>query len=174
MIEALIFSPKFALAFYALAVIVTLGIAKLSKNPALIIVATLLAVSCIGSNLLLLWLGPANQPWADPSLQALIAVFTGGVFLERRSRVAALVSGLFVLELLIIVIYILAHKQGTGQYFLSINLVFLAQLVITGGAGCVELYNRAVERGSVVFHQRPGLREHSSRVTGAQKARRPW
>ena len=104
-----------------------------SDTPAYQKIAMLLLGSWSASNVCVALLAYARAPMIIPSIDALIAVMAAGVSIRARSETGLAVVLLFVVEE---VTHALAYASGaTGHrdYYIVLNVIFLAQVLIVGG-----------------------------------------
>ena len=74
-----------------------------------------------------------------PPSDATLALCTAGIAAFHQSRVAAAVFGVFLAVEIVHVAAFQLHMQGTFTYFLALNLLFVVQLVVVGGASVASI-----------------------------------
>lgn len=120
--------------FYGIWTICAVGLAWLSQKHVRIKVSLLLFLAWVTCNVAVKAQGLPNAPLLIPAIDAFIGVCVGALWLANKDQIAAAVFWLFVLDELIHVGGFLTHLQGAPTYYLTLNMVFLAQISVVGGA----------------------------------------
>jgi len=121
--------------FYGTLTLLALGLAWLSHKPTLVKTGMLMLLAWVCCNVAVEFRGASHAPLIIPSIDAFIAICIGGLALANRDLAAGWVFALFVAIGAIHVLAFSTHTQGTYLYYLALNLVYLAQIAVVGGAG---------------------------------------
>jgi hypothetical protein len=152
-------------AFYGALTVVMLMLAWRSKSNALLEIGMWIATAWAIDTIAFYVFGPRDEPFIAPTIDAMIAAMIGGVAIRYHSRIAWSVVAIFVLSGAAVVAGFLAHSQGSWLYFLVLNVLFAARLLVTGGAAVHDMVLRTHPgRRRFALH---GLRRtsRSSRIT---------
>lgn len=147
---------------YIMLTAIAVGIAWLSHHSPTIRCAHWLLFSCVASNLAVDAMGFVNAPMLIPALDAFVALV--GILpialgidvasVERpKSRTAAAIFALFLVVGFVHVVAFTTHRQGTYLYFLVLNLLFAAQVLVVGG---VSGYRYLSHRPRGLLHRAGG------------------
>lgn len=149
--------------FYGLCALASLGLSLASGRVLLIRLAWLLLGAWGTCNVVTMVYGFARAPLLIPIIDAILALCVP--LIAARSKTASVVFGLFVAIGIVHVDAFLTHTQGSTPYFVTLNLLYLAQVVTVGGAsGLVCLADRPA--GSPLF---PRLRFGHARVDAQER-----
>lgn len=121
--------------FYGLCVGSALVLALCSRRHDLIKLALILVAGWALCNVSVEIHGASRAPMLIPTVDAILALLTAGLVALDHSKPAA---GVFALFVIIEIVHVSAfgnHVAGTHTYFLWLNLLFLAQVVVVGGWG---------------------------------------
>lgn len=139
--------PWFAV--YGFLTALTLFLAWRSGHHVLQKLALLLLLAWATSNCVIGLLGFSGGPYVIPAADATIAVMAAGLGLQNRSPAALIVVGLFLTEMAVHIVGFATMREGTYAYYLALNMIFLLQLGVVGGAAVKESI-----RGLVIGHER--------------------
>ncbi len=140
-------------ALFGLIVAGSLLLAMLSNSHVLQKVGLLLLFAWAASNVAVDWLGFQRAPLLVPTIDAAVCLGIAGVGFKNRSNVSLAIVCLYVIVGVVHVMALALRMQETYTYYATLNLLFLAQLLILGGSGAwVAIRNRAAGRD-----QRPGF-----------------
>lgn len=149
-------------AFYLIWVLLALFLTVKSGRAILIRLAMLCLANWAAHNALLETLGTNPPPLLLPVKDALFALCVPLV--AGRSWSASAVFGLFVAIGIVHVDAVLTGTQGTPSYYLTLNALFLLQVVAVGIGGGIA-WLAIHRRGSVV----PGLHPFSARMDASER-----
>lgn len=136
-------------AFYGAVTIIAIILAWKSEQHVVIKLGLLLFLAWVACNVAVKVQGFSHAPLLIPSIDAVIAVCVAGLALANRDLVAAAVFALYLVVGVIHVYAFSTHAQGTYPYYLALNLAYLGQVVVVGGAGGrAYLANRTPSRHS--------------------------
>ena len=135
--------------FYGTLTLAAIALAWLSGKHVTLKTGMLLLLAWACCNVAVELDGANRAPLLIPSIDAFIAVCVGGLALANRNLIAGSVFALYLLVGVIHVYAFSTHAQGTYPYYLALNLAYLGQVVVVGGAGGrAYLANRTPSRHS--------------------------
>lgn len=137
------------------------ALALISWRPIIILSAAIMLVSWWYSNLVVTGLGLAGYLKFIPELDAALALMLGCAVRISPNRGAAIVFGLFVLEAVIHVTFLVLGVWLTPVYIGAINAVFAAQCLTNGGASVAVLMARRASWGHGRAYPAHSLRRRS-------------
>ena len=149
--------------FYGLCALSALLLARASKRDLLKRLAWLLLWNWALCNSVTVMVGFQRAPLLMPAVDTAMALCVPLV--AGRSVAASIVFGLYVTVGIVHVDAFLTHTEGRPQYFLTLNLLYLAQVVTVGAAsGLALLATRPRTRGLV-----PWLHAGHARVDASER-----
>jgi hypothetical protein len=119
--------------FYGACVIAALVLAVISRRVPLIKLGLILLAAWGACNVVVITHGHASAPLLIPTIDAILALLTAGVAAIDHDKTAGAVFAIFVGVQIVHVAAFETHTQGTYSYFLTLNLLFLAQVLVVGG-----------------------------------------
>lgn len=138
-------------AIYGVCVSAALVIVLVSGSHVLQKIGLLLMIDWAASNLAVACLGFHRAPLMVPSLDAAICLGVALIGHKHRSNTALAIVCLYAIVGVVHVTALVLRMQETYTYYATLNLLFLAQLLILGGSGAwLAIRNRAPGG-----HQRP-------------------
>lgn len=164
----LAFLNEHAVLIYGLAATLALGLAFLGDKPETIFVAAIMLIDWGTWNLTVSSWGFSKAPIFLPIEDAIYGLLLALFYAKTRDPTARLVFFLFALAIIAWVAFVLVGQQATYICYLTANLIFLAQVTVTGAAGVRQSRQNSRDRGRALF---PGLdpvgrrRGHLGRTT---------
>lgn len=144
-------------ALFGIAVCVMLLIVWVSCDHVRQKLGLLLLFAWASTNLAVNTLGFERAPLLVPSMDAAIAIFVAMLGYTNRSRVAAVIFGIYVVVGATHVAAFVFHAQGTYNYYATLNVAFASQLIILGASSARLAFHRWTVRS------RERLRPHIAR-----------
>lgn len=132
--------------YYGAAVVVMLLIVWASQNQVLQKLGLCLLGSWVATQTANALFGLDGTPLLLPSVQGVLCVVVAGLGLRHRSFVALVIFMLYGALIAVHLAAYVAQRTGEYAYFATINLLFLAQLVVVGGAGATGLVSAWLSR----------------------------
>lgn len=118
--------------FYGLCSAAALALALASQRELLTRLAWLLLGAWAACNAMTIFIGFHRAPLLIPLIDAMLALCVP--LIAAKSKIASVVFGLFVVVAIVHVDAFLTHTEGRPSYYLTLNMLYLAQVVIVGGA----------------------------------------
>ncbi|MDD1678680.1 MAG: hypothetical protein LUO93_05800 [Methanomicrobiales archaeon] len=113
----------------------------------------ILGAAWVSSSITLHFLGFEAAPRVFAPLHALLALAIADIGFRYRSTPALCVFLLYFLMEAVDTFSLITHRQDTYTYYLTVNLLFLLQLLINGGASVWNaVYNWHSWRGKLSRH----------------------
>ena len=153
---------------YGALTIFALTLAIVSKRPDLIETGAVLLLAWLLCNAVVILNGHTKAPLLIPTIDAILGLFVAGIAAHNQSRIAAVVFAIFLGVQMVHVAAFRLHTQGSYSYFLTLNLLYICQLVVVGGAGVASVVARLTpaprmadrfSRGGLFSGRRPGSRQ---------------
>jgi hypothetical protein len=119
--------------FYGFCALTALGLAVASGRRGLMQLGAIMMAAWIACNAATLANGFDRATLLIPAIDAILALLTVSMVIFERDRAATVVFGLFILVEIVHVAAFQTHTQGSVSYFITLNLIFLAQAVVVGG-----------------------------------------
>lgn len=116
---------------YGAVTLAALVLSILSKRPLLERLGWLMMAAWVLCNLVTIFVGFTRAPLLIPMIDTMLALCVP--MIAGRSSVGAVVFGLFVAVAIVHVDAFLTHTQGTPPYYITLNALFLLQVVAVGG-----------------------------------------
>lgn len=115
-----------------------------------------LLVSWASSNVAQAILGFDGAPYVTPAIDAVLAIIVAMLGVKNRSHVALAVVAIFFVQAGVHIVGFVADTNSSYAYYLALNLLFLAQLVVVGGAGVARTMGWIAGSPERVFSRRVG------------------
>ena len=153
---------------YGALTIFALTLAVVSRRADLIETGAVLLLAWLLCNAVVILNGHAKAALLIPTIDAILGLFVAGIAAHNQSRIAAVVFAIFLIVQMVHVAAFRLHTQGTPPYFLTLNLLFLSQLMVVGGAGVASVVARLTPaprmadrflRGGLLSGRRTGSRQ---------------
>ena len=110
-------------------------IAMASHHPAMIKYSLLMLASCAASNLCVAAMGYERAPILIAPIDGVLALILANVARKAVSLVGMAMFILFCEEMAVHCVGFVTYATGQWGYWAALNVIFLAQVVINGGAG---------------------------------------
>jgi len=132
---------------YGLAMLAVLMLAWGSRDGYALKLAWILALNYAGTNISIAYLGFARAPMVLTILNAIAAILIAAVAISGGGPLAVIVFTMFLCEAAVHVAFFAEHAQGDFTYYLTLNVIFIAELLTVGGASGRYLLDSWVHRG---------------------------
>lgn len=116
----------------------------------------LLLVSWASSNVAQAVLGFDGAPYVTPAIDAVLATVVAMLGIKNRSYIALAVVVIFFIQAGVHIVGFATNGNTSYAYYLSLNLLFLGQLAVVGGAGVARAMGRIARGPERVFSRRAG------------------
>ena len=145
---------------YGAAVACTLYLALISHSSVLQKVGLALLFAWSASNVVVSLQGFERAPLMIPTIDGFAAILIAMVGYRHRSNVALVVFGIYAIVSIVHVGAFVLRMQATYTYYLTLNLLFLSQLLLLGGSGAWLAVRHRVPRGHQRLRPHPPRRPH--------------
>ena len=120
---------------YGLAALSTFLLAMASHHAPTIKFGMLMLLSWAASNLCVAHLGYERAPILLAPIDGVIALILAGVAYRAGSVVGLTILVLFAEEMLVHCVGFITDTTGTWGYWAALNVIFITQIAVNGGAG---------------------------------------
>lgn len=127
-------TDPFIWVMYGLLTLTSLLLAWGSGKTTLQKLAIFMLISWSGSNIAVSLFGLNGAPIVIQTLDALIAVLIATLGVATKSKTALLVVILFLFEAVTHIVAFSTDRAGSEPYYLVLNMIFVLQLCMIGGA----------------------------------------
>lgn len=116
----------------------------------------ILLVSWASSNVAQAVLGFEGAPYVTPAIDAILAIIVAALGIKNHSYAAFGVVAIFFLQAGVHIVGFATNGNTSFTYYLALNLLFLGQLAVVGGAGVARAMGRIARGPERVFSRRAG------------------